>query len=78
MLPQDRILKAAKLEGQVGESRPGYLRDEDSGIIGPSYSTFSGAVTNNITSSGITGKTVKVALRHVRDDQTGERRTIRI
>lgn len=35
MLTLEQILKAARLMSQVGEPRPGYLRDEDSCLTGP-------------------------------------------
>ncbi len=80
MLTKNQIRKAARLESQVGEPRPGFVRDTACAVEGPAglHHSFAPAnlaggrkrIKNN-------RKRIKVSLAFEEDPQSGERRTVR-
>ena len=82
MLTKQQIRKAARLESQVGESRPGFLRDTVCALEGPASVHRSFAATKLAGNSvrkrvKSNGRTVKISLTFEEDPETGERRTVR-
>ena len=80
MLTKQQIRKAARLESQVGESRPGFLRDTACALEGPAgvHRSFASTSSNTVRKRvKRNGKTVKVSLAFEQDPETGERRTVR-
>jgi hypothetical protein len=79
MLTRQQIRRAARLESQVGELRPGYIRDGACALEGPSGVPRSlvpakSAVSRRLRSGG---KRVRIALAFEEDPESGERRTVR-
>ncbi len=79
MLTRQQIRRASRLESQVGELRPGYIRDGACALEGPSGVPRSlvpakGAVRKRLRSSG---KRVRIRLAFEEDPESGERRTVR-
>lgn len=74
MLTHSRIRKAAKLMQQVGELRPGFLKEEASAIEGPFAQP--GAVSPPNRRSGVAtrrkGRRLRVRLVFREDTETGE------
>jgi hypothetical protein len=82
MLTKRQIREAARLESQVGEPRPGFVRDTACALEGPAgvhhsfaSSRLLGARAGKRIKAG--GKKVRVALAFGEDPDTGQRRTVR-
>jgi hypothetical protein len=79
MLTKNQIRKAARLESQVGEPRPGFVRDTACAVEGPAglHHSFAAKLTAGRKRIKSNGKRIKVSLVFEEDPQTGERRTVR-
>jgi hypothetical protein len=82
MLTKQQIREAARLESQVGEPRPGFVRDTACALEGPAsvhHSFASGRSLGRHARKRMnnSGKKVKVALAFEEDPESGQRRTVR-
>jgi hypothetical protein len=69
MLTLEQILKAARLMSQVGDPRPGYLRDDDSNLIGPIPTQRSFTNTPQMTNGA---QEIDLTVEYEKDPNTGE------
>jgi len=79
MLTRKQIKKASRLQQQVGELRPGYLKDGTSNFEGPASTKHSSCALPKSKSRGKTGgrsAKVKVLLAFQEDPNTGEIRIV--
>jgi len=82
MLTEEQRHDAARLESQVGENRPGYLRDNVCALEGPSVTGMRAAASGSGVRRAAKGKKsghkkISVRLAFETDPKTGERRTVR-
>jgi hypothetical protein len=78
MLTQKQIRKVARLMEQVGELRPGFVRDSDANLDGAVSACQPKAVVRRRkpTSKSTSGKTVSVRVVYETDVETGEERLV--
>jgi hypothetical protein len=69
MLTLEQILKAARLMSQVGDPRPGYLRDDDSNLTGP---TTTQRLSTNSPQASNGGGENDISVVYEKDPNTGE------
>lgn len=81
MLTHRRMRKAARLMQQVGELRPGFIKEDEASLEGPvahggafAVSDSSSAVDSPVSG---TGRTVRVKLVFQQDQNTGEVQIVR-
>lgn len=82
MLTRSQIRKASRLMSQVGESRPGFLRDTVSAVEGPAPLRQRTSRTRKVKSvkgrqKKASGKKVSVYQAFEEDPETGEIRLVR-
>jgi hypothetical protein len=81
MLTRSQIRKASRLMSQVGESRPGFLRDNVAAAEGPAplrqAASRQPRAKSRSAKKKLTGKKITVKLVFEEDSETGEMRMVR-